>query len=486
MKKAGYLVLIAICLLVASASPADASAPAAPIEPPGPGVLLDPSINSINSPSKLFLPLTLRKFLPPCGDTPEKLRSLFGASLLAYYPLWERSGGIVEDLSPNDRTGVYLGNPALGQVQALCGRAPRFDGVNDWANVFSPSLASAFNGSEGTAIIQLKIEPQQWTDGQTSYYLALRANASNHIVLYKAANHQLLFTYTAGGNSYTAEFNDMSTSRWVTYAITWSKANDRVTGYVAGETMQPVLHGLAAWSGGLTSAEIGGYMGNAANYAKGSISSVVLLNREASAAEVREYSAIFGARKVLSVLGDSIAWVYYRMPWSLQAVFDYEGGNQVTLKSHAASGQGIMEYMDAQTLAAANDDADMLIIALGRVDDNNGDMAALQAEVEENVAELKASNPRAAIYYMNVLPSWTDQSGQTEVDLSRIRATIAAACASQNITCWDTYTNPWITPADTIDGTHPNAAGQLKIASRVLQRIGGVGEESLVGWDAER
>jgi lysophospholipase L1-like esterase len=95
-------------------------------------------------------------------------------------------------------------------------------------------------------------------------------------------------------------------------------------------------------------------------------------------------------------------------------------------------------------------------------------MMALQAKVESNIATLKSSNPNAVIYYLNVLPSWTDNTGAVAVDKSNIRATISAACAAQGITCWDPYTVPWITAADTVDGTHMVAAGARKIADQVL------------------
>jgi hypothetical protein len=70
-----------------------------------------------------------------------------------------------------------------------------------------------------------------------------------------------------------------------------------------------------------------------------------------------------------------------------------------------------------------------------------------------------------------VLPRWTDIGGGTEVDKSAIRTAIAAACAAKEITCWDSYTVPWIAPADTTDGLHPALSGSQKIAAEVLARV---------------
>jgi lysophospholipase L1-like esterase len=473
MRPVFCLFLLAVFLVDSSATPAEAAIQTDFVQPPIARFSRTYIPESIDTQYLAFLPLIISpsKFLPTCQEIHKSILTLFGSSLVSDYPLWETSGKTVVDLSPNKRSGAYEGNPSLSDVPALCENAPRFDGVDDSADVYSAGLASAFNGDEGTVILQVKIEKEEWIDGKAAFYLALRSDSNNNIEFYKSANNQLEFAYTAGGTRVSSTINDIATDHWVTYAITWSKSNKRFFGYVAGESIYPAQTGLGVWAGKLTSAEIAGYIDSADSFAKCSISSVVLLNREATPEEIREYSAIFGATKVLTVLGDSISRVYMSTPWSLQTVFEYDGGNKITLKSHAVSGQSIIQYMDGQTIAAALDDADIIIIALGTVDDNAGDMSVLQAEVEENITELKLSNPRATLYYLNVLPYWTDKSGRTEIDKSNIRAAIAAACIAQSILCWDTYTNPWITAADTYDGVHPNAAGQKKIANQVLKRI---------------
>jgi len=424
-----------------------------------------------SSGSVTYLPSVFSNFRSTCQGIPESILGMFSPSLIAYYPLWETNGDVVVDLSPYNNHGLYEGSPVLNHIPALCGSSPAFDGMDDSADIFSPGLAAVFNGLEGTAILQLKLEPDAWMDGKNAVYLSLRADDDNNVILYKSGTNQLEFTYTAGGRRFTATYNNISTDKWLTYAITWSRSHNRFLGYVAGESIYPAQSGLGNWAGDLTSAELGGHQDSSTYYARGALSSLVLLDREATPAEIRGYSADFGAQKVLSVLGDSISRVYMTTPWSLHTVFEYQGGNRMTLKSHAVSGETIMDNMDTQTAAAASDDADIIILALGAVDDNSGDMNALQAEVEENIAELKLSNPSASLYYMNVLPIWTDSSGKTEVDKSDIRAAISAACTSQGITCWDTYSTAWIAPADTYDGVHLNPYGQVKIALQVLQRL---------------
>jgi hypothetical protein len=162
------------------------------------------------------------------------------------------------------------------------------------------------------------------------------------------------------------------------------------------------------------------------------------------------------------VLGDSLSVdINERWPYEISV------NRFLFIRTHAISGQGIMSSMDAQVVAAANDNADIIICALGTNDNNAGDMALLKSELEENLIELKTSNPNATIYYMNVLPRWTNSGGGTIVELGNIRDAIEAGCAAQGITCWDSFTDPWITAADTADGVHTNKAGAIKVWNRM-------------------
>lgn len=139
--------------------------------------------------------------------------------------------------------------------------------------------------------------------------------------------------------------------------------------------------------------------------------------------------------------------------------------------NHGVGGAIALTGMDSQVAAASADNANIIIMAFGTNDDNGGNMAALQAEIEENIVEIAGTNPLALIYYLNVLPKWTDNTGVTEIDKSNIRTAVAAACAAQSITCWDTYTVPWIDAADTTDGTHPTDGGHGKVKDKIISLL---------------
>jgi lysophospholipase L1-like esterase len=164
--------------------------------------------------------------------------------------------------------------------------------------------------------------------------------------------------------------------------------------------------------------------------------------------------------KTVSVIGDSICESLAAGDWPRDLVRSAEVG-AVLLKGHAVSGQSIMAHMDAQTVAAASDAADVIIVALGT---NDTDNAGITAEYTENLQELQASNAGAAIYCMGILPKTA--AGARAANNARIEAAAAAAGA----TYWST--DGWIDPAtDTSDGLHPNAGGAAKILTEVLARV---------------
>ncbi|MFV1969356.1 MAG: hypothetical protein ACC628_28375, partial [Pirellulaceae bacterium] len=61
--------------------------------------------------------------------------------------MWEASGSISDDLSPqgNDGayTGVTLGQPGIGDGRTC----PLFDGANDYNNIYSAALNTDFDGA---------------------------------------------------------------------------------------------------------------------------------------------------------------------------------------------------------------------------------------------------------------------------------------------------------------------------------------------------
>lgn len=407
----------------------------------------------------------------------QQARALFGSSIVDYWPLWEASGTVATDIV-NARNGAYV-NGSLGNTGIGDGRTSfSEDGTSDAVNLYSAAFAAAFPYEEGGLAFFAKVaDANVWEDGASRYLVYLQADASNRIMIRReTTNNQISFFYIAGGTTKSKTINVttdaqavFSKTDWFRVLLTWSLSAGTFDIYING-ALASALTGVGDWTGtlGATTAVLGAIASNGANAWNGSLAHTVLVNRKITADEARRDSRFTPSStrsRIISILGDSISNDATEWPYTVRV--SYNSGNAM-ICDHAATGHNIITNMDTQTVAAANDNADAIIIALGTNDDNAGNMATLQAEYEENIAELKVSNPNATIYALNVLPRWTNNTIGPEVDKSNIRAAIAAACTAQGITCWDTYTDPWITQAQTSDGQHPTAAGHAAIAAEVL------------------
>jgi len=333
-------------------------------------------------------------------------------------------------------------------------------------------LAAALNPGEGGLILWARAyNAAVWTDGVTKTLFDLFMDGSNYLRFqYQGgAAKTLSMYYAAGGALVSGVDANCYPLDWVCLGMTWSKSADGAEFYHNGQKFGTVS-GLGTWAGSATRASIG-YQ-NVSNFWNGWLTDVLLVNRRITALEMKQ-AAMFSPLvkvKTLAILGDSLSakTSVARFPEMLQS--EYSRG-PLALINHAYGGASILADLDGERLAAAADDADLILIELGGNDDNAGDMNALRLKVESNLAALRLSNPRAGLYYMNVTPGWTDGTGATELVKNNIRAAIAAACANQGVTCWDSASAPWITAADTLDGRHLNASGAAKVVAQILSRL---------------
>lgn len=398
----------------------------------------------------------------------DRIRTVFGSHLIGYWPMNEETGTVIYDVSGNARNGAY-NIITLNNAQSPNNRpSPLFTTRN--ANLYSTSLNSAFSGVEGCISMFLKVsEAGKWIEGGKTGFL-FQADANNYIYcVIGGGDYQFVMVYRSGGTnkSYVMLLNNIG---WFHMAITWSKVNDRAIFWINGVPVNTATT-LVDWAGELSTglASLGGY-DLVTEIWNGWKSDVVLLDYEPTRAEMQKLAKPDSARlSCISILGDSIS--YYAdgvLRWCYNVAGSAFGG-WGSIINHAAAGASIEEQIAGQVTASATDDSTCIILALGRNDSNIvGNIAPTIAKVETAIDDLRISNPRASIYYLNVLPTWTDATGTTEVEMGNVRASIATACASRSVTCWDTYTDPWIDAADTVDGVHPTLDGHAKIAARVL------------------
>jgi len=234
----------------------------------------------------LFLPVLFRQTYQ------RKILNLFGASIIACWPLWEPSGSAANDASGNARNGSYTG-VTLGQTGIGDGHTcPLFDGAADFVNVYSAGLAGAFSGVAGSLMAWGKVsEAGVWTDGVARYMARFAVDANNYISLEKRTiNNSLRALYSAGGTSkgISPTFSGLT---WFHLAITWDKnagADGQVLVFLNGAQSGATQTALGVWNGALaaTTTVAGALNTTPINVWSGLLAHVLVLNRTATPAEI--------------------------------------------------------------------------------------------------------------------------------------------------------------------------------------------------------
>ena len=209
---------------------------------------------AISGTSDIHVP---RYFAP--GGYSKKVLSIAPANLIAYWPLWETSGATADNLEGTAaRDGAYTGvtlNSSTGPDGRPVGL---WDGANDYCNIYSASLNTAFNGAEGTVALWAKVSAAGvWADGLLRYNIRLTVDGNNFVNLKKlAAANGIQYDYKAGGTLLSRAVGSISTTGWYNIAMTWSKSaggDGEVRGYYNGIQQGATLTALGVWAGALTS-----------------------------------------------------------------------------------------------------------------------------------------------------------------------------------------------------------------------------------------
>lgn len=153
--------------------------------------------------------------------------------LLGYWSGVEDSGTEAADLSGNDRDGVYsnvlLGQTGIGDTST----APSYNGTNSHTDLYSASLAAAFNGQEGSTGAWIQMDASIWTTSTARRIVTFQSDTSNRVILQKTASNTLSWTYQAG-NVTEAFTRTVATSEWVHIGLTWSKTANQAKMYFNG------------------------------------------------------------------------------------------------------------------------------------------------------------------------------------------------------------------------------------------------------------
>jgi lysophospholipase L1-like esterase len=391
------------------------------------------------------------------------------------WPLDDQAGSVMRALSSTPGlAAAYNGDIFLADAPGISKKRVAFsDGTGIYGNLLTAALSTAWGSAchaEGGHGGWYKASSSaMWTDGVGTVLQWLNADGNNMEYVSKAADNNIYWIVDRGGTSTTLNLVNYFPPGWFHLFVTWSDAASRVRYYLNGELLQQNVTGV--WSGALAQALLYSLDG-VSSWHGWADTHVLVGGREPTGAEVR--SLVNSAARIfrLALLGDSItAAALDHSDWSWKVHYTWKD-SLTTRLNHAVAGYGITNGgLDAETAAAAADNADTIMLAFGANDDNAGDMALLRSLLGADIDALRVSNPNATLYCMNVLPEWTDNTGATPIDKANVRTAIATVCTAKGVACWDTFTTPWITAAQTLDGIHPTAAGHAAIAAQVLTRL---------------
>jgi hypothetical protein len=185
----------------------------------------------------------------------QRVISLLGSSIVAYWVGDERSGVIMYDHSGNNRNGA-ISNVNLGAIQGMDGKfAGLWNGSNSVVNVFSTGLQTAFNDQEGSLFMWTKMASASvWTDGTIRRFARLSVNVNNLVDIRKdSGSNSVTCLYVAGATSKSVALTGQSWTGWGSLCLTWSKSADEVKFYVRGVQAGTTQTGLGVWAGVLSS-----------------------------------------------------------------------------------------------------------------------------------------------------------------------------------------------------------------------------------------
>ena len=176
---------------------------------------------------------------------------------IRYYPLWETSGTVATELIAAD-DGTYARNVTTMGTGAGIGdgyTAPLFDGTNDYINILSAALNTAFDGDEFTLSLWVRVSAVGiWTDGLDHTLFRMRVDANNQLSVAKpSTNSRLLWVYESNNVILSGAQTELSTTTWMNYALRVTRTGDGVRAWLSGVEIgsATAIDVANAWTGNL-------------------------------------------------------------------------------------------------------------------------------------------------------------------------------------------------------------------------------------------
>ena len=242
------------------------------------------------APPLLYERKTPAAYFPPTYTN--KIKALFGSSIIGYYRGAEASGTDALDESGFNYTGAYtgvtLGQPGIGDGLTC----PLYDGANDFMQP-PAGFRTALNGQLGSVLFW--IAATDWT--VTGDAFNFQVDASNFIrcQLNAGVTDRIELSYNAGGTTKAvAEASGQTTTAFRHFALTWSLAADQMIAYRAGIQLGSTQTALGTFVGAFSATQtlIGARITTPTNIFNGRIEQFCVLNRVAMPDEVAAAAVI--------------------------------------------------------------------------------------------------------------------------------------------------------------------------------------------------
>lgn len=222
-----------------------------------------------------------------------KILELFGDSIIQFLLLQETSGTNAVDESPESNVGTYA-NCTLANADAptlIGGKAPLFNGTTSVVSLVTAGLIADLDVDEGAIMVWAKgANVGIWTDGLYHRLAIIRHNATGQgIGIFKINTNNTVRYFRQDGTALkNYDFTGVTgNTDWNLYALTWSRSNNRLRAYFNNSQIGSDVTGLAALTQTVDAGGVGG-LPSATQYGwSGWESSYILLNREATLAEIQ-------------------------------------------------------------------------------------------------------------------------------------------------------------------------------------------------------
>ena len=179
---------------------------------------------------------------------------VLGTGPIAYWPQNEPAGTVANCLVNPAQNGAYTGVTLANDLTGPFGMpAPFYDGANDFCNIYSAALNTAFSGATGTVMIWAKVaNVGVWTDAATRQTVQLWVDGNNYFRPYRT-NVNNLFQHAYRANGVTEVVNSAGRTDiiWMPLALTWSKPAEEMRAYIYGAQVGATQINLGVWAGNL-------------------------------------------------------------------------------------------------------------------------------------------------------------------------------------------------------------------------------------------